>query len=213
LAALPSLLPRDGPARRLAAAAAIGLTTALVVSQTATLVAFQNAAARRRELLLDVTRFPINAAVSPFGRLSSLPLGERGRLIRTLLEDFRVRPEDFARRVHGSVLGLPEESDYLVRTLGARLQPGPPGRGDAHYLVERDRIVEYRPMVDIPRWSDRTLLRGTLRVPVPAPNRAIVVAVVAWAPTVAELRVDGATAPLLDRTLRQEPLMIQEGSR
>lgn len=213
LAALPSLLSRDGTPRRMAAVVSIGLTAALVVSQTATLVAFQNAAARRGELVLDVTRFPINGAISPFGRLSSLPLGERSRLIRTLLEDFRVRPEDFARRVHGSVLGLPEENDYLVRTLGARVPPGPPGRGDTHYLIEWDRIVEYRPRIDVPRWSGRPLLRGTLRVPAAAPNRAIVVIVVAWAPTAAELRVDDVSVRPLGRTLRQEPLMIEDGSR
>jgi hypothetical protein len=174
LTALPSLVPRPGPGRRAVAAVSIGLAAALVVSQTAMLVAFQRGAARQGQLVLDVPHFSINATGSPFGRLASLPLGYRSRLVRTLLEDFGVGPDGFARRVHGGVLGLPEDNDYLVQYLGGRVRPGPPG-GGYHYLVVRDdgpgplpgglrsarvgpyRIAEYRPTIDYASWSYATV--------------------------------------------------------
>ena len=143
------------------------------------MIAFQREAARRGELLLDVTRFPINAAASPYGRLASLPLGLRSHLIRTLRDDFGIGEAGFAQRVHGAVLGLPEDNDYLVRYWGGR---GPVLRADprdTHYLVARDevptegldrpgaglrwaragpyRIVEYRPMINYANWRYGTV--------------------------------------------------------
>jgi hypothetical protein len=179
LGALAGETERGGVPSRARAGVAIGVAAALVLSQAAMVIAFQREAARRGELLLDVTRFPVNGAASPYGRLASLPLGLRSGLIRTLRDDFGIGEAGFAQRVHGAVLGLPEENDYLVRYWSAR---GPVHRADprhTHYLVARDeessaglapagrvprwaragpyRIVEYRPMIDHASWRYGTV--------------------------------------------------------
>jgi hypothetical protein len=167
----------SGSPARVAAAAC--LAGALVISQTATVLAFQREAARRCELVIDVTRFPINGAISPFGRLTSLPLGCRSRLVRVLRHDLGVGADGFARRVHGAALGLPEESEVLVRSWSRR-GPTDPGTRDMHYLIEREdtpaaslagaregglrtarvgafRAVEYRPTIDYASWRYGTV--------------------------------------------------------
>jgi hypothetical protein len=181
LAVLGGAGERAGSGSRARALAAAGLAGALVMSQAATVLAFQREAARRSELALDVTRFPINGAVSPFGRLISLPLGCRSRLVRVLRHDLGVEADGFARRVHGAALGLPEESDALVRYWASR-GPAGPGAPDMHYLIEREdrpaslaqaregglrtarvgafRAVEYRPTIDYGSWRYGTVDRA-----------------------------------------------------
>ncbi len=174
LCALVALAPRAGPVRPALAAASIGLTVALVVSQAVVVMKFQREAARQGQLAIDVTRFPINRTVSPFGRLASLPLGYRSRLI-SALRQLGVSADGFSRRVHGTALGLPEDNDYLVRYVEAQGRPRPTEVGAAHYLVAKDegaaslpdgsrsvrvgpyRVVEYRPMIDYGSWSYGTV--------------------------------------------------------
>ncbi|HVQ78044.1 MAG TPA: hypothetical protein VMT79_21195 [Candidatus Binatia bacterium] len=158
-------------ARQVAAGAALGLVVAVVLCQAALVARVQQRASREGQLVLDVSRFPVNTAPSPFGQLASLPLGLRHRLVETLRDEFAVGREEFGRRVHGTVLGLAEENDYLLRHLPPRAAPPPARPADTHYLVTRDslpssrrgeiravqvgpyRVAEYRPMIDYARWE------------------------------------------------------------
>jgi hypothetical protein len=159
-----------GPARMALAAVALGLGTAVVLSQAALVLSFQHRAARQGALVLDASHFPVNGAPSPFGRLRALPLADRSRVIRTLRAEFGLGADGFPRRVHGAVLGLPEDSDYLLRHADPAAR-SPAHAVDTHYLIAREddptaglealrvarvgayRIVEYRPMIDYGSWS------------------------------------------------------------
>ena len=176
LSSLVALAPGRGPARRAVVGAAVGLVAALAVSQAALVVAFQRQVARDGELVIDVLQFPINDRPSPFGRLASLPLGLRSRIIDVLREEFGIGPDGFATRVHGGVLGLPEDNDYLLRYLDRRAPARPPDAGDAHYVVARDgglgpggrrsarvgpyQIVEYPGAIDRAAWMYGTVTAG-----------------------------------------------------
>ncbi len=124
-------------------------------------------------IVLDVPRLSVSSERSSLGVLTFLPLGYRLRILRGLLEDFGMEERAFSRRVHGPVLGLPEENEYLLRYLASRLDGHGKG-GQAlgtHYLVVRYgsagsgptglrwqrigpyAIVEYEPVVDYRSWS------------------------------------------------------------
>jgi hypothetical protein len=204
--------------------AAIGLAAALVLSQAAAVIAFQREAARRGELLLDATRFPINAAASPYGRMASLPLGLRSRLIRILRDEFGIGEAGFAQRVHGPVLGLPEENEYLVRYWSGRGPARLADPRDTHYLIARDeesaaepgrpragsrweragpyRIAEYRPMIDRAGWRYGLV---TAADPGAAPARWNTVG-----PTWPRLEVDVPTPP--GALLLQGALVLPQGA-
>jgi hypothetical protein len=171
LAALPKASASSERARTVLAAVSIGVTAVLVLFQAAIVVALQRDAARRGQFVLDVTRFSINGAISPIGWFTSLPLGYRSQLVRVL----RLDADEFARRVHGDVLGIPYESEYLVRYDRPSTEGHPSGRRETHYLVTRAegdspvagelrvlsvgpyRVLEYRPSIDYASFSYATV--------------------------------------------------------
>jgi multisubunit Na+/H+ antiporter MnhF subunit len=172
-------IPRIAPpgVRRILAGAAVGIVVSIVAVQTWFLVGMQRRIDSAAEIVLDVPRLSVAAAPSALGTLSFLPYGYRIRILRALLEDFRMPGDAFPERVHGPVLGLPEENEYLVRHLAARTHSSTAGGSAAHYLVSKDPgavippsvfrsarvgpyvIAEYEPTIDYRHWSHAWLPR------------------------------------------------------
>jgi multisubunit Na+/H+ antiporter MnhF subunit len=164
-------------ARRMLAGAAAGIVVSIVAIQTWFVVAVQRGIDRAAEIVLEVDRLSVAAAPSALGTLSFLPYAYRTRLLRALLEDFGMPGDAFPERVHGPVLGLPEENDYLLRHLAARTSRSGTASTTAHYLVSKDPgaiipptvsrsarvgpyvIAEYEPTIDYRHWSHARLPR------------------------------------------------------
>jgi hypothetical protein len=159
----------------------VGVGTACVVAIVATQAWFQIGLQRRidrqGEIVLDVPRLSVASAPSSIGTLAFLPYGYRERLLRALVDDLGLRPEAFPARVHGPVLGPPQENEVLLRRLAARAA-GSREAAAAHYLVVKAAgaappptasrtarvgpylIIEYQPTVDYQSWSWARLSRG-----------------------------------------------------
>ena len=162
--------------------ASLCLALAIVLSQVGVQLAFQHRLARHGETTLNVQSFVVTPAASPIGTLTSLSLGHRRSILRALVDEFGVDTDTLRRRVHGPVLGLPAQSDYLVRRFAAKR--GPPrtliANPDVHYRVARregagfDRhalrarqigpyvIEEYRPHIDYRSWAYTVVSREAL---------------------------------------------------
>jgi len=160
-------------ARRALAAAGTAAVVAIAASQAWLQVALQRQIDRQAEIVLDVPRLSVAVAPSSLGRLAFLPYGYRERLLRALVHDLGLPADAFAARVHGPVLGLPEENEILLRRLGARAPAGPASDPSSHFTVVRAvaapastspagsrtarvgpyLIVEHGPAVDYPGFS------------------------------------------------------------
>lgn len=197
--AAPAFVP--GRARWILARATVGVTLAIVIVQTWFQIGLQQRVDAQAEIALEVSRLSVASAKSSFGTLSFLPYGYRYRILRALVDDFRLDVDGFARRVHGPVLGLPEENDDLLRYLATRAlaKPAEETAAASHYLVIKDAevspassasrrvrigpylIVEYRPAVSYRDWGyallpgadrDAVSLAGWERRSLPAANVA-----------------------------------------
>ncbi len=163
-------------ARRLLAAAGVGLVVAIVAVQTWFQAELQRSIDRAAEIVLDVPRLSVAAAPSSIGQLSFLPYAHRVRLLEALLT-LGLDASALGERVHGPVLGLPEENEYLLGHLAGRSARRAARGGSSHYLVlpERDadqlpptsrttrvgRFVAsaYEPTIDYRGWSQAELSR------------------------------------------------------
>jgi len=162
--------------------ASLCLALAIVLSQVGVQLAFQQRLARHGETTLNVQSFVVTPAASPIGTLTSLSLGHRRGILRALVDEFGVDTDTLRRRVHGAVLGLPAESNYLVRHFAAKR--GTPRATatdpDMHYRVARREVTgsdrhalrarqigpyvvgEYRPHVDYRSWAYAVVSREAL---------------------------------------------------
>lgn len=182
LSSIPSAAFLGSSARAWLSRASLCLALAIVLSQVGVQLAFQQRLARHGETTLNVQSFVVTPAASPIGTLTSLSLGHRRGILRALVDEFGVDTDTLRRRVHGAVLGLPAESNYLVRHFAAKR--GTPRATatdpDMHYRVARregtgsDRhalrarqigpyvVGEYRPHVDYRSWAYAVVSREAL---------------------------------------------------
>ena len=171
-----------------------GVVVGLVLSQAAFQVGLQRRIAQQGEVVFDTLKFRVGPDTSGFGALAALfdapkqsigsetpirpvlvsvPLGYRKEILEVLHDRLGVDRAAFWRRVHGDVLGLPEENEYLVRQLGSaggeRMELA--GARTSHYLVVKAStlefgrippraarigpyaIVDYHPLIDYGSWS------------------------------------------------------------
>lgn len=179
---LSSLKAIPAAARRVAAGVSAGLVLAIVLIQGYFDIGLQQRTARQGAILLDGRGMSVNSLSSPFEVLTTLPYGYRHKIFRTMLDRWGVEESAFPRRVHGAVLGVPEENRYLLRHLAmktgaSRRAAAPAG---AHYLVARDwiaalgpkalrsrrvgpyTVVEYIPIIDYGRWSYAVVSGGSI---------------------------------------------------
>jgi len=174
--AAPGFAPAG--ARRYLARGTAALVLALVAVQTCFQVGLQRRIDAQAELLFDTPRFSVASTRTPIHVLTSLPYTYRNRILQVLVEDFGLAEDAFGR-VHGSVLGLPEENAYLLHRLAARAPAKRPDDGAAtHYLVVKAPsaappsafrtarvgpyvIAAYRPAIDYGSWSYALLPRAT----------------------------------------------------
>ena len=170
LCSIPSLASTSPSARRALGWGAAGLMLAVVATQAWLQIGLQERIERQGQLVFDVPRFSVASARSSLGTLVSLPYGYRSRLLKTLVADFGLPPDGFSRRVHGPVLGRPEENDHLLHRMRSRRAGSRPGSAPSHYLVTDAEgagngldsvrtsrigpyaIIEYRSIVDYPSW-------------------------------------------------------------
>jgi 4-amino-4-deoxy-L-arabinose transferase-like glycosyltransferase len=199
LAALAAPAVAPPVARRLLARATAAVVVAIVVVQTWFQIGLQRRVDAQGAIALQVPRLSVAAAGSSFGTLSFLPYAYRYRILRALVEDFGLDVNAFAERVHGPVLGLPDENELILRHLAARAPARVPDHAATahHYLVIKNEeavaassgarrlrvgpylIVEYQPAVAYPGWHyalvpragrDRPAEADWRRRPLPAAN-------------------------------------------
>lgn len=129
----------------------------------------------------------------PMDAVAFVPLKHVRQIVRVLVDDFNLSPQDLARRVHWAILDLPYQTDQLCQPFLRRLTPRP---GDdpafrassgVHYLVgspddaiglEALRtarvgpyvIVEHRPRVEYGGWR-YVRLSGRGEGPLDVPTR------------------------------------------
>ncbi|HEX7189945.1 MAG TPA: glycosyltransferase family 39 protein [Thermoanaerobaculia bacterium] len=166
-------------ARRYLARGTAAVVLALVAVQTCFQVGLQRRIDAQAELLFDTPRFSVASTGTSIHVLTSLPYSYRNRILQVLVEDFGLAEDAFGRRVHGPVLGLPEENAYLLHRLAARAPAKRPEDGAAtHYLVVKAPsaappsafrtarvgpyvISAYRPAIDYGSWSYALMPRAT----------------------------------------------------
>lgn len=182
LSSLPLLAARSSRNRRRIGWASVGVVLALVFSQAYLQVDLRLRVDRQGEVVLPVRTFSISASPSPVRTLTAIPLGYRRAILRTLVEEFGLDEQALVSRVHGPVLGLPEENEFIFRYLEDRAGPGRPSPrpSTTHYLVTKEghattgvdriraksvgpySIIEYRPAVDYGSWRYATASRGAV---------------------------------------------------
>jgi hypothetical protein len=176
LASLPqhALIPawaREGVAR-----GALGLLLSILLFQSLFQIALQQKIDGQGAIVVDLPKLYINpprALAAGPNTVTALTLGHRSRILRTLLEEFEMDAGAFPGRVHGAVLGVPSESEYVVRYLASQVTGDHRKRAslESHYLVVGgDRggpsldairskrvnpyiLVEYRPTIDYQSWQ------------------------------------------------------------
>ena len=165
--------------RRILAGAAAGAVITTVGVQAWFQIGLQRRIDSQAEVVLEVPRLSVASAPSSLGTLSFLPYRYRERILQTLLDDFGMGADALPGHVHGPVLGLPEENEYLLRHLAARTPARPEARAAfPHYLVIKDAgaalppsasrsarvgpyvIAEYQPAIDYRAWSHALLPRA-----------------------------------------------------
>lgn len=167
-------------ARRFLVRGAAVLVLAIVIVQTGFQVLLQRRIDAQAEIVFDAPRFSVASSPSALGTgtLTTLPYGYRDRILRVLVDDFGLDAEGVVGQVHGSVLGLRQENEYLLHRLAARAPLKRPSDGAAsHYLVVKApsaepasasrtvrvgpyRIAAYRPAIDYGNWSFALLPRA-----------------------------------------------------
>src|SRR5262245_465273 len=140
LSRLPSLPIFPSWTQKGLARVCVGFLLALVLSQGYFQMALQHKVNRQGETIIDASKLWMSSTTSPFGTVVLLPLGYKREILRTLLEDFGVDERAFPGRVHGAVLGLPAENEYIFHYLASQVADdrGKRGSPDAHYLVAKD---------------------------------------------------------------------------
>lgn len=180
LSAVIALAPAATRARRAMAGSVAAVVVAVMLSQAWFQIGLQRRIERQGQLVFDVPRFSVASASAALGILPSLPYGYRARLLGALVNDLGMPADALAQRVHGTVLGRPDENEHLVRYLAqrsGRREPGP-AAPERHYLVTEagaaapglrrvraERIgpyavIEYQPIVDYGSWRCMRQGRG-----------------------------------------------------
>jgi len=167
---LGSLLPGHGRGRAIAASASAGLVAAIAATQGWFLVGLERRIDAQGTVAFDATRLSVSAEGGSLGEITTLPFHHRFEILRTLVEDVRLDGGDLGKRVHGAVLGLPQESDYLERYLTSRRgKLGAPTSTGTHVLVRKTgdgiarrtsggrrigpyAVIEYEPRIDYASW-------------------------------------------------------------
>jgi 4-amino-4-deoxy-L-arabinose transferase-like glycosyltransferase len=171
LMSLASVVPIHLRRGSILTTASAALVAAIAIAHGSFQVGLQRRIDAQGTIAFDASRLSLSPDGGALGEIATLPFHHRFEILRALVEDFRLPDGDLATRVHGVVLGLPEESEYLARYLtgrrGASLAPAPSG---THALVVRSgtgvaagegrwrpvgpyAVLAYEPRIDYESWS------------------------------------------------------------
>jgi 4-amino-4-deoxy-L-arabinose transferase-like glycosyltransferase len=171
LVSLGSLAPIHPRREWILTSASAALVAAIALAHGAFQVGLQRRVDAQGTVAFDAPKLSLSADGGSLGELTTLPFHHRFEILRALVEDLRLSGDDLTTRVHGVVLGLPVESDYLARYLtgrrGASRAPAPSG---THALVVKIgtgmapgmgrwrrvgpyAVVAYEPRIDYGSWS------------------------------------------------------------